>query len=784
MSQILQKSKFNRILDFTIIVLFSLTFFSIPAFSFLGGGKYVTWSLTSVLLVCILIDLSLFYGFKIDYIFASLVLFGISAFMSSLFNGFKSFKGTPILLSLLSAFIYLFCVSSKKRFRIETLIFACYFGSVLFLGLFIIKYFNELKSLDFDRLGSKFGDDNDIALFHGFGLICSIYYALRFRKRYFLLNIISFVLSLLFVFCGFSTGSKIFVLILLFSIIFYPFAICGKRRWWVALLVICGLAGLLVIFINLPIFSTVKSRFLSFISTLIGKSIGNETTNELSTINRFDMFLCGMQMWLRKPMFGWGIWGFATFSGRAGGWSHNNISESFCNFGLVGTFLFHFGLAIGIKDYIKGKNKKSLTLPFSLLAFYLISMLSVALNSQKIYAYVIGIVLSILCSCEPILTINAFYSKNTKEGITNMKRITIIGNNANNSSISDGGRIKIRLFKTLLERENYRVNIIELDGWKRHIFRLIVNIYNSIVDQEPIVIMAGPKGSRFIIPIVNFFNRNKKTRVVFCALGIGTLDAVIKKMSQEDAQAFLKQEKSNFDDKKMEKNLKKLDCVILENKTLNNKYQAFYHLSNTFVLNNFRDIEISPKIYDKSNNCLSVVYFSRVKNNKGVFDLINDINDINSKGEIRITLDIYGDNQLSEEENAAFSLSLNKYVNYKGVIDASCAISTLKKYDLFCLPTKYYGEGTSGALIEAMISGLPPLVSNYSQARDLVSDKETGFIYAFNSANDLKNKLLYIATNKGLLENIGKNAQIFASQYTYSFNRERFIYLLTGDTLE
>lgn len=783
MKPVLSKSKFNKVLDFAITILFSLTFFSIPAFSFLGVGKYITWFLTFALLFCISVDLFLFHGFKIDCIFVSLILFAFSAFLSSLFNGFKSFKATPILLSLLSSLIYLFCVSSKNRFNIKALLFASYLGAVMFLGFFIIRYFNELKSLDFDRLGSKFGDDNDIALFHGFGLVCSMYYATKFSKKYFVLNILCILFALLFIFCGFSTGSKIFILILLFAILFYPFAICGKKKWWIALLIICGLVGMFAILINLPFFDTIKSRFLSFLSTLTGKSIDNETTTELSTINRFDMFLCGMQMWLRKPMFGWGIWGFATFSGRAGGWSHNNISESFCNFGIIGTFLFHFGIGFGIKDYVKSKDKKSLILPFALLIFYIISMLSVALNSQKIYALVIGVVLAVLCDCKAIISIDNYKLSKSEERLKNMKTVAIIGNNANNSAISDGGRIKIRLYKTLLEREGYIVKIIELDGWKKHIFRLVINIYNCVVNQEPIVIMAGPKGCRFIIPIVNFFNRRKKTRVVFCALGIGTLDAVIKKMTQENAQTFLKEEESVITDKKMEKHLKKLDWVIVENETLKNKYLNFYHLSNVSVLNNFRDVTISPKKYNLSTDSLNVIYFSRVKANKGVFDLIEAVNEINSENKNRVVLDIYGDNQLNTDEQNKFEASMNNNIRYKGIIDANNAIDTLKKYDIFCLPTKYYGEGTSGALIEAMISGLPPLVSNYSQAKDLVSDGNTGFIYSFNSVSDLKNRLIYISKNKDSLERIGKNAQVFASQYTYLSNREKFIQLLTGDSL-
>ncbi len=154
----------------------------------------------------------------------------------------------------------------------------------------------------------------------------------------------------------------------------------------------------------MPFLSTIKERFNSFISTLLGKSVSDGKTNELSTINRLDMFMCGMQMWLRKPIFGWGIWGFATFSGRAGGWSHNNISESFCNFGLIGTIFFHFGFFTSFRGFTKSWQKKDKYLSFILLLFFVVSMISVALNSQKLYAMLIGVVFCDLSDAREIIS--------------------------------------------------------------------------------------------------------------------------------------------------------------------------------------------------------------------------------------------------------------------------------------------------------------------------------------------------------------------------------------------
>ena len=45
--------------------------------------------------------------------------------------------------------------------------------------------------------------------------------------------------------------------------------------------------------------------------------------------------------------------------------------------------------------------------------------------------------------------------------------MNFIANNANNDLALDGSRIKIRLYKDLLNKEGHKVNIIKLDGWKK-----------------------------------------------------------------------------------------------------------------------------------------------------------------------------------------------------------------------------------------------------------------------------------------------------------------------------
>lgn len=384
-------SKF-KIIDIFIIAIFGITFFSIPAFSFQGYGKYITWILSIILFVCIAVSIFLYHKLIIDSVALSLVLFAFFAFFASLIGGFQAFKKTAILLSLTTFIIYVYCKSTKHTSIPNYMFLSAFIGVALFLVLYLIKYREELISLNFTRLGDEFGDNNDISIFLGLGLLFSFYYLLFEKNK--VLKIVSAMLIPLFVLTGFSTGSKIFVLILLISFVLYPILFFGKKKWWCSVLFILLSIIIFLIVINLPFFETIKKRMDDFISTILGHTVGDGKVGEASTLNRFNMFVCGVEMWLRRPIFGWGIWGFSVYSGGSGGWSHNDISESLCNFGLLGSILFHFGFYTSLKNYFKTDNKKNLALPLMILSLFIACMLSVALNSQKIYSYIIGIVFS------------------------------------------------------------------------------------------------------------------------------------------------------------------------------------------------------------------------------------------------------------------------------------------------------------------------------------------------------------------------------------------------------
>ena len=58
--------------------------------------------------------------------------------------------------------------------------------------------------------------------------------------------------------------------------------------------------------------------------------------------------------------------------------------------------------------------------------------------------------------------------------------------------------------------------------------------------------------------------------------------------------------------------------------------------------------------------------------------------------------------------------------------DSNYAI--LNSYDMMIFPTYYAGEGVAGVIVDAFIAGLPVIASDLGSCREVISDKETGYL--------------------------------------------------------
>ncbi len=363
-----------------------------------------------------------------------------------------------------------------------------------------------------------------------------------------------------------------------------------------------------------------------------------------------------------------------------------------------------------------------------------------------------------------------------------MKKICLIGNNGFGKPVFDGQRVKVRTYKNVLESEGFDVHFVELEQPLKRILTIFSQIKKEIKRCDVIVLITSDNGERLLIPYINRINKKYNKRFVFSQIGTSSLYKYLKTMTEEEKRDFFYN--NNFNGLKPNKNdlkkFRKIDVILTETTLINNTFSRFYNLDNCYQMTNFRVQNEYHDVFNKPSNKL--IYLSRVMTRKGIFDLIHVLKSIDDKNKIDFSLDIYGGLDFSKEEKTLFKSLLNDKIRYRGELNPTQTIDTLKQYDLLCFPTRCEGEGTPGCIVESLIAGTPVLSSNFTQSDELLNNGVDSLIYEFGNLEDMKDKLVSFLSQKVDYQALRSGASKSGGKFTYRYNRDKFLKLIIGES--
>lgn len=363
-------------------------------------------------------------------------------------------------------------------------------------------------------------------------------------------------------------------------------------------------------------------------------------------------------------------------------------------------------------------------------------------------------------------------------------KILLIGNSGIINNYKDGQTTKLRLYKKTMEQEGIDIVFIDLERFFHNPFSILRQIKKQIKICDRIVLISGERACKLLIPYINKYNKKYNKPFILPIVGSGVLHFSIDHLKEEEQVRFIVDGEYSLGkrQKKIEKELKKITYILPETELMKKVYSEYYHLDNCVVLNNFRVFNEKVDNHQISSP-LKLVFLSRVMRLKGIFELIEAVKSINKNG-VKLCLDIYGDQSLSDEDLKVFNDSLDEQIIYKGSIDNKEVIKTLSKYDLFVFPTNAVYEGTPGVIAESLIAGTPVFSSNFPQAKHLLKDGYDSIFFKMFDPDDLKEKLVYCLNNKELLNNMRKNALESGKKYLYKHEREKFLKYVCGVEVE
>ena len=177
-------------------------------------------------------------------------------------------------------------------------------------------------------------------------------------------------------------------------------------------------------------------------------------------------------------------------------------------------------------------------------------------------------------------------------------------------------------------------------------------------------------------------------------------------------------------------------------------------LNNVYVMHNFKYLKQCQMPYTADQGVFQFCYFARVTPDKGILDTINVLDDLN-RDEIVCTLDIYGK---VDEDFKEFFLDLiekkKKYVRYCGIAKPEAAPEIMKKYFMILFPTRFYGEGFPGTILDSFAAGVPVLTSRFASFNDIFVDNVNCLSFEFENYNQMQEKMLYAMRNPKEVEKI------------------------------
>ena len=359
--------------------------------------------------------------------------------------------------------------------------------------------------------------------------------------------------------------------------------------------------------------------------------------------------------------------------------------------------------------------------------------------------------------------------------------ILLIGNSGIKHHGIDGQTAKVRLYLKKIKDEGFTVNFIDLEGFIKKPISTLSKIKRGIKNSDRIVLISASRGCKYLIPYINRVNKKYHKPFILPLIGTSVLHFSIDKLSDDEKNDFFVNE--NFSlckrDKKITKELEKISYILPETQLLVKVFRSFYNLNNVYLLNNFREVKVAhsqPTSYDT----LNLVFLSRVMREKGIFDILDVVQNLNAKG-YKLHLDIYGKKFLNKMDERIFeSFMLQKFIRYCGVIDNSLVSRTISNYDLFVFPTRFVGEGTPGVVSESLLAGTPVLTSDFPQAKYLLNNGKDSLFYKMFDKEDLAKKLINVFENKDLLIKMKNFAFKSGDKYTYEFERDNFLKFICG----
>ncbi len=160
---------------------------------------------------------------------------------------------------------------------------------------------------------------------------------------------------------------------------------------------------------------------------------------------------------------------------------------------------------------------------------------------------------------------------------------------------------------------------------------------------------------------------------------------------------------------------------------------------------------------------IKILFLGKIEEMKGVYDLLEVINNNRKIFEGKIELIIGGNGEVKKLENILDRYNLSKTVKFEGWVSGKKKEELLKECDIYILPS--YFEGLPISILEAMSYKMPIISTPVGGINEIVKDKINGIIIEPGNKDDIVNSILFFIENKDAIKQMGDKSLEIVKPY-------------------
>lgn len=333
------------------------------------------------------------------------------------------------------------------------------------------------------------------------------------------------------------------------------------------------------------------------------------------------------------------------------------------------------------------------------------------------------------------------------------KKILFIGAVHTGKKPAGGEEYKNQLLVNYLN-SRYTLTVIDTIKWKRHPTVLPSLLFHLLFGQYPRIIISASSASTYrLIQFLNLFpNLIRKT--IYLVIGgyypVAVQRGVYKVKYYRDVRK-----------------------ITVEGNTMKQILKESGLSQNVSVMPNFKPVR--SVIIESRTPVISpirFVFISRIAESKGVLNIFKALKILDIDQHIPFKIDFYGPIDPAFED--LFKQKLEEYPSicaYKEYLDIMNApqeaYQTLSAYDCMLFPTFWKGEGFPGVIIDAYISGLPVIASDWNMNREVIEEGVTGWIIPPKNPEALAQAMSQIIQHPEMLAPMRKQCYKRALEYDF-----------------